>query len=129
MTIKNLSVPGQAAVAALASLLWSSAAWAQTPQFVWPVACEIGRTCVIQQYVDHDPGPGARDYTCGTLVYDGHTGTDIRVPDLAAQRAGVDVLAAADGAVLRTRDGMADVSVATIGEGQRRRPLLRQRHE
>jgi murein DD-endopeptidase MepM/ murein hydrolase activator NlpD len=100
----------------LALLLCGGAAWAQTPQFAWPVACEIGRTCFIQQYVDHDPGPGARDYTCGTLVYDGHNGTDIRVPDLAEQRAGVDVLAAADGTVLRTRDDMADVSVATIGK-------------
>jgi hypothetical protein len=99
----------------VASLLCGAAAAIAQPQFVWPVACEIGRNCVIQQYVDHDPGSGTRDYTCGTLVNDGHNGTDIRVPDLATQRAGVDVLAAADGAVLRTRDEMPDVSVATAG--------------
>jgi hypothetical protein len=99
----------------VASLLCGGAAAVAQPQLVWPVACEVGRTCVIQHYVDHDAGSGTRDYTCGTLVNDGHNGTDIRVPDLATQRAGVDVLAAADGAVLRTRDEMPDVSVATAG--------------
>jgi hypothetical protein len=116
MRIERLIWPLRRVGAALAALACGGAAAAQTPQFVWPAACEIGRTCVIQQYVDHDPGPAARDYTCGTLVYDGHNGTDIRVPDLAAQRAGVDVLAAADGVVLRTRDGMEDVSVAATGK-------------
>jgi murein DD-endopeptidase MepM/ murein hydrolase activator NlpD len=103
------------AVLAVTTISGATAAAAQAPQLAWPVACEIGQTCVIQQYVDHDSGSGTRDYTCGSLVYDGHNGTDIRVPDLTAQRAGVDVLAAADGVVLRTRDGMADVSVAAAG--------------
>lgn len=76
-----------------------------------PIACEIGRSCVVQQYVDDDPGPGARDYRCGTLTYNGHDGTDFRLPSMAAQRKGVDVRAAADGHVLRARDGMPDVSV------------------
>jgi murein DD-endopeptidase MepM/ murein hydrolase activator NlpD len=83
--------------------------------FRLPVACEIGRTCFVQHYVDHDPSPEARDYRCGTLTYDGHDGTDIRVPTMAAQRAGVDVLAAADGKVLRTRDGMEDISITGRG--------------
>jgi murein DD-endopeptidase MepM/ murein hydrolase activator NlpD len=80
-----------------------------------PVACEIGRTCFIQHYVDRDSGPAAQDYQCGTLTYEGHNGTDIRVPTTAAQRAGVDVVAAADGKVLRTRDGVDDVSIADRG--------------
>jgi hypothetical protein len=79
------------------------------------VDCEVGRTCVIQQYADHDPSADATDYLCGTLTYDGHDGTDIRLPTLAAQRAGVSVLAAADGEVLRLRDGMPDISIATLG--------------
>ena len=41
---------------------------------------------------------------------------DIRLPDMAAQARGVDVLAAAPGKVFRTRDGVADVSVRTLGE-------------
>ena len=62
-----------------------------------PVACSVGETCFIQQYFDHDPGPGASDYTCGTMSYDGHDGVDIRLPTVAAMHKGVDVLAAAAG--------------------------------
>ncbi|MBQ0822503.1 M23 family metallopeptidase [Microvirga sp. HBU67558] len=76
-----------------------------------PVACEIGRTCFIQHYVDRDPSPAASDYQCGTLTYDTHDGTDIRVPTMAAQKAGIDVVAAADGKVASTREGVADVAV------------------
>ncbi len=39
-----------------------------------PLACRFGETCFIQQYFDHDPGPGAKDYRCGPMVYDGHDG-------------------------------------------------------
>jgi murein DD-endopeptidase MepM/ murein hydrolase activator NlpD len=80
-----------------------------------PVDCRIGETCFIQQYADHDPGPGAKDYRCGSLTYDGHDGTDFRIPTLAAQRAGVKVLAAAAGVVKGVRDGMDDVPVDRIG--------------
>jgi hypothetical protein len=79
------------------------------------VACAFGKTCWIQHYVDRIPAPGARDYTCGTLTYAGHDGTDIRVADMAAERAGVNVLAAADGQVLRRRDDMPDISVRSTG--------------
>jgi murein DD-endopeptidase MepM/ murein hydrolase activator NlpD len=76
-----------------------------------PVACEIGRSCFIQHYVDRDPTPGASDYQCGTLTYDTHDGTDIRVPNMAVQKAGVDVVAAADGEVASTREGVPDAFV------------------
>jgi hypothetical protein len=74
-----------------------------------PVNCELGETCFIQQYVDHDKGPGALDFTCGPLVYDTHTGTDVALPSLAAMQTGVDVLASATGTVRGVRDGMPDV--------------------
>jgi hypothetical protein len=83
-----------------------------------PVACEVGQTCFIQNYVDHDPSSGARDYACGVETYDGHDGTDFRLPSVAEKRAGVAVLAAADGRVLRTRDRMADISVRAIETDQ-----------
>ena len=81
-----------------------------------PIACEPGRTCWIPRYVDDDPGPGFRDYMCGPLGEDGHSGTDFAIPSLAAMRAGVPVLAAAAGEVRNVRDGMDDVSVETIGK-------------
>lgn len=101
---------------AIALLVFPTAGLAaEAPAFVFPVACEIGRSCFIQNYVDSDPTSSARDYRCGTLSYDGHNGTDIRLPTMAAQRAGVDVLAAASGRVLRQRDGVADQSVRSDG--------------
>ncbi len=78
------------------------------PRFNFPVACILGETCVIQNYVDHDAGPGWRDFTCGAMSYDGHDGTDIRIPSLLAQRNGVGVLSIADGTVLRSRMEMPD---------------------
>src|SRR5262249_32817798 len=69
---------------------------------------EAGKTCVIQNYLDDDPGPGARDHQCGAETYDGHDGVDIRIPSLRAMSDGVRVLAAAPGKVARLRDGMPD---------------------
>ncbi|KRD96319.1 peptidase M23 [Bosea sp. Root381] len=87
----------------------------EPPRLELPIACEIGQSCFVQNYVDADPGPASRDHQCGSLSYDDHNGTDFRLPTMAAQRAGVDVLAAAPGRVLRRRDGVADVSVNEIG--------------
>jgi murein DD-endopeptidase MepM/ murein hydrolase activator NlpD len=81
-----------------------------------PIACAPGRDCWIPRYVDLDPGPGFRDWMCGDLGDDGHSGTDFAIPSLAAMRAGVPVLAAAAGRVRNIRDGMEDVSVAVIGQ-------------
>jgi hypothetical protein len=81
------------------------------PRLSLPIACVPGKTCEIQSYVDRDPGPGAQDYRCGPRTYDGHQGVDFRLLDMAAQRAGVSVLAAADGKVSRVRDGVADISI------------------
>lgn len=105
-TLAGLAVP--------ALLLWAGPA-AAGPAFGLPIDCEPGRTCFIQNHVDHDPGPGWSDYACGRLSYDGDTGTDFRLPDYVAMDRGVAVLAAADGVVVNVRDGMADVSVRTIG--------------
>ncbi|KIC35571.1 M23 family metallopeptidase [Leisingera sp. ANG-M7] len=74
----------------------------------FPLDCTLGEDCRIQQFVDRDPGKGATDFTCGTLSYDGHKGTDIALPYLSDMQAGVQVRAAADGVVLGTRNTMAD---------------------
>ena len=81
-----------------------------------PIACAPGEDCWIPRYVDLDPGPGFRDYMCGDLGADGHSGTDFAIPSLATMRKGVPVLAAAAGRVRNIRDGMEDVSVAVIGQ-------------
>lgn len=100
----------------LSLLAWTDARAADPIALSFPVKCEIGTTCFVQSYVDHDPSSGSRDYQCGSRSYDAHNGTDIRVLDLAMQRAGVEVLAAATGRVTGARDGMDDVSVRTVGK-------------
>lgn len=96
----------------LTGLLTGSAA---AGDLAFPVDCTLGRDCFVQHHVDRDPGPGAADFACGGLSYDGHDGTDIRLPDLAAMRAGIDVLSAAPGVVRGLRDGVPDVAFG--GEG------------
>lgn len=78
-------------------------------ELAFPLDCSLGETCYIQHYVDRDPGPGAQDFTCGTLTYDGHDGTDIGLPNRAAMAKGVKVLAAASGVVKGVRDGVEDI--------------------
>ena len=97
--------------AALAVLISSLAGPTLASDFslAFPVDCTLNETCHIQQYMDRDPGPGVRDFTCGSLSYDGHKGTDFAVSTLAEMEAGVNVVAAAPGVVLGTRDGMRDV--------------------
>ncbi len=85
--------------------------------FSIPAECEVGSSCYIQNYFDHDPGPGRKDYACGRLSYDGHTGTDIRLRNYPAMRRGTAVLTAAPGVVLRTRDGMPDINVNRADPG------------
>jgi murein DD-endopeptidase MepM/ murein hydrolase activator NlpD len=80
-----------------------------------PLKCRFGENCFIQQYFDHDTGPAAKDFRCGPMTYDGHDGTDLRLPTLAEQQKGVDVLAAAAGTVRGTRDGMDDVNIRLAG--------------
>jgi len=110
-TLKAALLAG-AAMLALAMIAAAVPAVAGDPKLALPVACEIGRDCFVQNFFDHDPGPERRDYACGDLSYDGHTGTDFRVADIPAMTRGVTVVAAAGGTVKAVRDGMPDVGLA-----------------
>ena len=70
-----------------------------------PLQCEVGVNCWIQQYADHDPTSGTADYTCSSETYNGHDGTDFRVPNITSD---VTVVAAAEGQVEAMRDGVSD---------------------
>jgi murein DD-endopeptidase MepM/ murein hydrolase activator NlpD len=83
---------------------------AAAPSLAIPVRCDMARDCLIQKLVDLQPGPGRRDYKCGTLTTEEHDGVDFRVRDFVRFARGVDVLAAADGIVSRVRDGEADAA-------------------
>ena len=83
---------------------------AGAPRFGLPIACDIGKTCWVQQYFDHDATAAAADYNCGRETYDGHDGTDIRIRDTSQH---ADVVASAAGTVAAVRDGVADHLVRT----------------
>jgi hypothetical protein len=99
------------ATCALAACWALTGVWAPLSalELVSPVDCELGQSCFIQQYMDHDPSRQARDYACGTATYDGHHGTDFRLRTTREAEQGIAVLAAAAGTVTAQRDGMADV--------------------
>jgi hypothetical protein len=100
--------PWAAAVFGIAG--WAAqASAADAPQFALPLVCDPRLTCFIQNYVDLDSGPGARDFACGAATYDGHSGVDFRVLSASVTALGVPVLAAADGVVKGQRDGVADI--------------------
>ena len=101
-------------LALLLLLAWPAAgAVAQTGTLalILPIACEPGRSCAVQSYMDHDPGPAAKDYRCGSRTYDAHSGVDIRIQSLKAMHDGVAVMAAAAGTVTAMRDSVEDLSI------------------
>lgn len=114
-----VSGPRPSRLAAALALLAGPLA-AEPPRLSLPVDCRPGETCYVQALPDRDPGLGGRDHACGGLTYDRHSGTDVALPDLAAMRAGVAVLAAAPGVVMAARDGMPDGGLATPDLAARR---------
>lgn len=83
-----------------------------------PAACDLGKDCFLQQYVDMDEGAGVADPLCGSQSYDGHKGTDLRILSLKDMEKGYAVTAVADGEVLRLRDGEADRLVESEADRQ-----------
>lgn len=81
---------------------------ASAPEFENPVDCDIGTTCYIEDYFDHDTTSAKQDFMCGLNTRDGHGGTDFAVLSFEAMHAGVDVYAVADGTVIGVRDGRPD---------------------
>ncbi len=81
-----------------------------------PIACTLGESCYIQQFFDHDPSEAWGDFTCGSLSYDGHDGTDFAIPTRAAMAAGVAVIASAAGTVKGIRDGVEDFAPKVAGK-------------
>jgi len=86
-------------------------------RLAWPLACVLGQTCAIQNYLDDDPGPAATDYQCAHRTYQSHNGVDIRLVSMVLERRGLNVLAAAPGTVLRLRDDMPDISIRDEAAG------------
>ncbi|RVU38498.1 M23 family metallopeptidase [Hwanghaeella grinnelliae] len=84
-------------------------------KFRMPARCKIGRTCLVQHFVDTESGADAKDFKCGTLTTSGNQGTHFRLPGPQEMQKGVPVVAAASGEVIRVRDGLPDVDVTLVG--------------
>jgi len=86
-----------------------------TTLFSWPLRVANGfDDCgyyLIVNYVDQDVTSGIRDYNCGSVTYDGHTGTDIVIepyPFYKMDNDEVEVIAAAAGTIVSKSDGNFD---------------------
>lgn len=86
------------------------------PSFKFPLKCTLGTDCWIIQYPDDDRSSDWHDYKGGKRTTDGHKGTDIGIANVEKMNQGVQVIAADDGIVLATRDGVTDINVKKIGE-------------
>ncbi len=71
-----------------------------------------GKTTV--NYVDWSPSDNLLDYTCGSVTYDGHQGTDIELLDFYDMDEGIPVLSAASGYVVYRHDGEFDRRTAWV---------------
>lgn len=100
---------------ALGAVVGGSAAFSAEPKLALPLNCVPGETCWVVNRVDVDPGPKAVDHTCDDHTYDDHKGFDIAIAGGGAMRRGVEVLAAAPGRVVGTRDEMPDIDVSIAG--------------
>ena len=100
-------------VLACALALTTLAGATEAPRLGSPIDCAIPSSCIIQNYVDAEPGPDYRDHACQRLSYDGHKGTDFRVKRASDFRSGVIVQAAADGTVRAIRNDMPDATPGT----------------
>ena len=102
-----MKLTGAALSLALAS---ASPALAEAFLLSSPIDCDLASDCYIQQYVDSDPSPVASDFTCSSLSYNGHKGTDFALTSRSDIARNIRVLATAAGRVKGVRDGMDDVS-------------------
>jgi Peptidase family M23 len=75
---------------------------------LYPQAGILWQDLYPANFVDLDPGPGIRDFACGTQTYDGHTGTDTTIRSFREMDIGVPVFAALGGRVLSVQDGEYD---------------------
>jgi hypothetical protein len=96
------------------AIAWSAIGSAQ--RLRRPVACEA---CIANwYYFDHAAAGALEDWTCASSTYDGHGGSDFSLRGgLAAIDTGYDVVAAAEGTVIRASDGYFDRCTACATSG------------
>ncbi|MBM4122533.1 MAG: M23 family metallopeptidase [Nitrospira sp.] len=98
------------------SWLWTAIAAAANPiedqGLGLPLACTLGQTCWVANYVDVDISVEVKDFRCRKRTYDTHDGVDFAIRDLGVMEQRVPVVASAPGVVKNVRDGMQDVAIS-----------------
>jgi murein DD-endopeptidase len=89
-------------------ILASSTHTAFAEKLLFPVDCQLGNNCYIQEYVDHAPELGGRDFTGGQLTHKDHAGTDITLVSYAEMDKNIHVVAAAPGTVIHVSNRYMD---------------------
>ncbi|MFL6245894.1 MAG: peptidoglycan DD-metalloendopeptidase family protein [Thermoanaerobaculia bacterium] len=104
----QVQIPIERRIAADAISTDTALPTAPSPMDVLPVAGLANKDYAIPFFVDLDNGPGIRDFNCGRMTFDTHTGHDPYIRSFREQQIGVPVFAVRDGVVLDVRDGEPD---------------------
>lgn len=88
---------------------------------LFPMDCDLGKNCWLARYTDRQKGEGKADFQCGRRTQNGHKGTDFTLDNYRQMMRGVAVLAAADGIVTNTRDGMRDEPASQANKEARKK--------
>ncbi len=95
--------------------LLTSTVNAQPGKLLFPLDCELGKSCWISNLPRHHLQGKQLDFRCGPITYDYNVGTDIAIKDIKQMQEGVAVISPMDGIVEFKRDGVRDINVKDIG--------------
>ena len=113
MTVLRVAAAVAVAVG-LAGSTASARSVGDEPLAFYPQAGILGQDLFVNNFVDLDPGPGIRDWNCGTRTYPGHTGIDSDIRSFREQKIGVPVFAVLDGRVFNLQKGISDFSHGSL---------------
>ena len=119
-------VTGMAAVLTLSGAV-AAAADAPPPLLpFYPQAGVIGQDLYFTNHVDVDPGPGVRDFACGSDTYDGHSGQDSGIRSFREVELGVPLVVRLEGTNVQqgkdilANSGLPIVSADDLGDAARK---------
>ena len=79
--------------------LLTSTVSANPGKLLFPLDCELGKTCWISNLPRHHSHDKQLDFRCGPITYDYNEGTEIALKDIKQMQEGVSVIAPISGVV------------------------------
>ncbi len=99
--------------------LLTSTVNANPGKLLFPLDCELGKSCWVSNLPSHHLQDKQLDFRCGPITYEYNDGTDIAIKDIKQMQEGVSVIAPIKGVVELKRDGVDDINAKGID----RKPL------